>query len=507
MKYCIIPAAGGSTRMRELGKQYAKTVLPYQGKPIIVHIVENVNRVICPDEIVVVYGTEEHKQQIEDALAMFNLSVTFKPCQGGRQGPAKSILSGIPEGVRSNDELFIHLSDFVASDEYLNLHKDTIATFSVDDHRRWCMVIPRADSSDMISGFVDKPAQNVENGLAVAGLYNFSNASRLRNIGELLENKSTSEYQISELMEEYNNGTSLFIKKNIKGTIVDFGTIEEFNKNRGIAKARSFNYIVDNGNYVAKISHENPEKVIAEGNWMRNLPKPLWGYAPTVYAIDHANDTILMEKVKSNNLRDVYLFIDRTEQTWDEIFGCVYDFNTSCNEISKQSNHFWEMIIRKTMDRMPGGKRFDNFINDFTLAIRKWSRYNTTTFYHGDMHFANMFYCFNYKELKLIDPRGEYYGHWFYDIAKLNHSVNGRYDWIDSQLYSGDVIYNKGTEGVERSFERLIDRLGLTAEDRHVLNLLTASLFLSMIPLHKHSAENQRMYLEEFWRLYNNPVF
>lgn len=502
MKYCIIPAAGGSTRMRELGKQYAKTVLPYQGKPIIVHIVENVNRVICPDEIVVVYGTDDHKQQIEEALAMFNLSVTFKKCKDGRQGPAKSILSGIPDTVDSNDDLFVHLSDFVASDEYLNLQKDTIAVFPVSDQHRWCMV--SFDSNKKVTRFADKPKEPI-NGCAVAGLYRFSNAKKILNIGERLEN-GTGEFQISEFMEEYNQTTQLYVKDSIKGSLIDFGTIEEFNKNRGIAKARSFNEVVDHGNYVAKISHEKSEKVIAEGEWMRNLPQHLWGYAPQVYQIDREHDCILMEKVKSNNLRDVYLFLDRTEETWNEIFDKTFQFMYGCSDIRKTSNEFWEMIIRKTIDRMPGGNRYDAFLNDFTRELRASKFYNTSTFYHGDLHFANMFYCFTYKDLKLIDPRGEYYGHWFYDLAKLNHSVNGRYDWIDAQLYSGDVIYNKGTEGVERAFERMVSRFGLTDHDRVVLNLLTASLFLSMIPLHSHSKANQQMYLEEFWRLYNKTL-
>lgn len=505
MKYCIIPAAGGSTRMRELGKQYAKTVLPYKGKPIIAHIVENVKAEVRPDEIIVVYGTDEHREQIEEALSLFGHTVTFMKCKDGRQGPAKSILSGIPDDVDSNDELFVHLSDFVASDEYLNLPVDTIATFDVYDHRRWCMV--SADSDGRIVAFHDKPKENVEGAVAVAGLYRFSNALKILNIGEFLENTSDSEFQISELMEEYAYKNPLFVKKNIKGSVVDFGTIEEFNQNRGIAKARSFNDIVDHGNYVAKISHENPEKIFREAEWMRNLPKQLYGYAPAVYEIVHKHDLFLMEKIKSNNLRDVYLFIDRTEQTWDEIFNKVYTFNQECATISKQTNSFWEMIIKKTIDRSPGGKRFDAFLDEFSRTIRQWKRYDQSTFYHGDLHFANMFYCFNYKELKLIDPRGEYYGHWFYDIAKLNHSVNGRYDWIDSQLYTGSKVYNRGTEGVEKSFGKFIDRIGLDSEDRNVLNLLTASLFLSMIPLHTHSAENQRMYLEEFWRLYNTPVF
>jgi dTDP-glucose pyrophosphorylase len=501
MKIAIIPAAGSATRFKELGKQYAKTVLPYKGKPIIVHIVEQIKREVKPDLIRVVYSKIEHKEQIAEALALYNLDVEFVMCESGRQGPAKSILSGIPRDVTNNDSIFVHLSDFVSADpSVLNMMDDSIAAFRVSDPSRWCMV--SADEHNEIINFIDKPTGDVDTNLAVAGLYSFSDARCLLYSGSIAESDGTGEFQISELMTAYMRPYPLSVNSIGSTDLVDFGTIEEYIQNRGIAKARSFNVVNDLGHSVEKFSLTNPEKILAEANWLNNPPYGMEKYVPNIYRINYNPAYLRMEKIKSTNLRDLYLYLDRSENTWNEVFDEVYHFIDSCKKQINVGNSFWKMIIQKTKDRAPEEVEFHE---ELTKAIEESRFFGEQTYYHGDLHFANMFYCFTYKDLKVVDPRGEFHGHWFYDLAKLNHSVNGKYDWIDSQLYSENKIYDSGTEGVKKAFATLLDDLGLTPEDHKLLNMLTASLFLSMIPLHYHSRKNQELYMEEFRRLNNSP--
>lgn len=500
MKIAIIPAAGSATRFKELGKQYAKTVLPYKGKPIIAHIVEQINREVKPDLIRIVYSKIEHKEQIAEALALYNLDVEFVMCDSGRQGPAKSILSGIPHYVTNNDSIFVHLSDFVAADpSVLNMMDDSIAAFRVNDPSRWCMV--NADEDNKIINFIDKPTGQVETNIAVAGLYSFSDASCLLYSGSTAESKGTGEFQISELMNEYMLPYTLSVNPIGPTYLVDFGTIEEYIQNRGIAKARSFNVVNDLDHSVEKYSITNPEKILAEANWLNNPPYGMEKYVPNIYRINYSPAYFRMEKIKSTNLRDLYLYLDRSENTWNEVFDEVYHFIDSCKKHHNVGDSFWKMIIQKTKDRAPEEVEFNK---EFAKAIENSKFFREQTYYHGDLHFANMFYCFTYKDLKVVDPRGEFHGHWFYDLAKLNHSVNGKYDWIDSQLYSDNKIYDSGTEGVKKAFSKLLDDLGLTPDDLKLLDMLTASLFLSMIPLHYHSRKNQELYMAEFRRLNNH---
>lgn len=501
MKIVIIPAAGSATRFKELGKQYAKTVLPYKGMPIIVHIVKQINEQVKPDLIRIVYSKIEHKEQIAEALSLYNLAVEFVMCDGGRQGPAKSILSGIPQDVTNTDSIFVHLSDFVAANSsVLNMMDNSIAAFPVTDPSRWCMA--EVDENYEVINFIDKPTGNVETNLAVAGLYSFSDADCLLYSGTVAENNNTGEFQISELMSEYMRSYPLSVTNIAPTDLIDFGTVEEYIQNRGIAKARSFNVVTDLGHSVEKYSLTNPEKILAEATWLNNPPYGMEKYVPNVYSINNIKANFRMEKIKSTNLRDLYLYLDRSENTWNEVFGEVFDFITSCKKIKRDGWAFWRMIISKTKDRAPNEVEFNS---EFTKAIEQSRFFGEQTYYHGDLHFANMFYCFTYKDLKLVDPRGEFHGHWFYDLAKLNHSVNGKYDWIDSELYSENKIYDSGTEGVKKAFAKLLDDLGLTPEDRKLLDMLTASLFLSMIPLHYHSAKNQELYMGEFRRLYKSP--
>ncbi|ECP3589223.1 hypothetical protein FZH48_26620, partial [Salmonella enterica] len=62
---------------------------------------------------------------------------------------------------------------------------------------------------------------------------------------------------------------------------------------------------------------------------------------------------------------------------------------------------------------------------------------------HGDFCFSNILYDFRSQRIKLIDPRGinfynelSIWGDIRYDLAKLNHSVIGRYDLIIAEHFS-----------------------------------------------------------------------
>ena len=87
-------------------------------------------------------------------------------------------------------------------------------------------------------------------------------------------------------------------------------------------------------------------------------------------------------------------------------------------------------------------------------------------------------------------------------MAKLMHSVVGKYDYIDSQLYSitsdGEAVYyDKGHEQIIKAFRDVF------GEETELLRKLTASLFLTMIPLHKDNPTNMRLFYKEYERLLN----
>lgn len=57
---------------------------------------------------------------------------------------------------------------------------------------------------------------------------------------------------------------------------------------------------------------------------------------------------------------------------------------------------------------------------------------------HGDLHFDNILLDRASTDFKLVDPRGYKLCDIYYDLGKLSHSVNGKYDFLHEGLFSLD---------------------------------------------------------------------
>ncbi|MDA8539912.1 aminoglycoside phosphotransferase family protein [Alphaproteobacteria bacterium] len=120
--------------------------------------------------------------------------------------------------------------------------------------------------------------------------------------------------------------------------------------------------------------------------------------------------------------------------------------------------------------------------------------------FHGDLCFSNLLYNPFTENVLAIDPRGlDFSGEkagasfYVYDLAKLYHSIIG-YD----KILCGDYVYSsKGLYFDQYYCENLSDVFYDVFEcDREVINLITAHLFLSMIPLHRDRPESVPLFIE-----------
>ncbi|RZI85100.1 MAG: hypothetical protein EOP38_06375 [Rubrivivax sp.] len=114
---------------------------------------------------------------------------------------------------------------------------------------------------------------------------------------------------------------------------------------------------------------------------------------------------------------------------------------------------------------------------------------------HGDLCFSNILYNGALGTLKLIDPRGastlaDLYSDPFYDLAKLSHSIEGQYDYINAGQFSIELAPS-GTPALRlnapaRPAEIHIFRAHCKAMHAppRLVRLYEASLFISMTPLH-----------------------
>jgi len=210
-----------------------------------------------------------------------------------------------------------------------------------------------------------------------------------------------------------------------------------------------------------------------------------------------------MEKILAPSLREIYLFLDSSEETWDGIFDAMF-LTLERMETYGSKNTFMKSVLDKTKARVRNieipieNKIVNEFIDklDNTIGI-----FNRPSLMHGDFCFSNLLYDFQGNNIKMIDPRGELFGDHYYEVAKIYHSILFDYDFIDSELYikENDTyrIYNNGKENIKKLFLSKIKHKYSKEEHDYIL-LITASLFLSMIPLHSHNKNNQKIYYDIF---------
>ncbi|AKX51394.1 hypothetical protein AKN92_07760 [Thiopseudomonas alkaliphila] len=128
---------------------------------------------------------------------------------------------------------------------------------------------------------------------------------------------------------------------------------------------------------------------------------------------------------------------------------------------------------------------------------------------HGDLCFTNILYDVRSRQIKLIDPRGEFgvpgiYGDPRYDKAKMMHSYSGHYDFIVSDrfkytIYNDQRIYAElPLTNYHKQVKYVMDNIlfdGSTSEDKKSIEAIEALLFLSMLPLHADKPNRQKVIL------------
>ena len=136
---------------------------------------------------------------------------------------------------------------------------------------------------------------------------------------------------------------------------------------------------------------------------------------------------------------------------------------------------------------------------------------------HGDFCFSNLLYDHRADLLKIIDPRGidgagmqTSFGDRRYDIAKMYHSVIGRYDQIIAGNYQLTLNNPLDMTLVLPAEKQLLDIEaefnshcfgGLSIEDSSA-PAICVMLFLSMLPLHADRPDRQHAFLANAMRLF-----
>lgn len=413
------------------------------------------------------------------------------------------------------------------------LHGDTLLT----DIPTALDVIGMVETNDDYAWEVERADSHSES--VWCGYFSFSDANLFK------EKLLATEAGFTGAVRQYDR--VLPMKRQDIGHWYDFGHINTYFQSRArMTTERAFNSLTITDGYVRKTGKPF-EKIAAEADWFKNLPKSLRSFCPQL--LDASCDAgghpyYSLEYLPLPPLNEIFVHGKNPVFFWDKIFKLCNDFMTRCHgqpldeetvkriELSaaklarEKTNARLQEFFRQT--GFPGadvpmalnGHRVPALriiIEECLDQLEQSAPVPGIT--HGDLCLSNILFDSRSDRIKVVDPRGldahgerTIVGDLRYDLAKLTHSVIGLYDHImsgafdvyaDMQLglcaFQLDIPIDERIESIQSLFlgRAYIGNL----KPRDVMPQ-TVLLFLSMLPLHADNPHRQLGLFANALRLY-----
>lgn len=305
--------------------------------------------------------------------------------------------------------------------------------------------------------------------------------------------------------------------------LVDIGVVGNFIQCiTGNFDSRYFNSLSGN-EYIIVKSSTNKTKIESEYKYYHLLPDDMkiWYVMPFDYREDESTASYTMERLHMTDvaIKWVHGSIDviEFEQLMDKyfyFFKCRHEKEISYEEYQQTSQKLYVKKVESRINQLKtmleythiaylieAGckyKSIDKIVDKYFSLKERIESKNTylhkSVIGHGDPCFANALYNRSTQILKFIDPKGalneeDLWTNPYYDIAKLSHSVCGRYDFFNNALF--EIRINEELEyelNIDFDNGKYIEvfkkKLEENGYDYITVRLYEASLFLSMLPLH-----------------------
>lgn len=470
------------------------------------------------DEIILV--TFEGSLLLEKYIERYKLDM--KICKlRTLDGLGQSLRAGLV--MSASEKVTILFGDtYLSLEDLLKLEiKDSIGISIVNDSERWTIVNIINNKLE----FTDKMELEEEKYFSIVnGSFHFQNVEALISL--------LNKYDFYDAIEKYSIDNEVCLVNT--DSWVDLGNEDNFNfakKN----SSRYFNTInVNQSKGMLKKTSQNKVKFQHEIEWYLQLPITLKYLTPRIfdYSVENNNQYILMEYYSYDTLHEIYLYGNHSINKWSKIFDVLLN---NLNEMKKYK-YFIDskdikdsleiMYYQKTIKRISqltnnpdlkiffeneeiniNGKIYKNlsyYTSILKRVIERVKLYDLEyfTIIHGDFFFANILYDMRSNFIRLVDPRGDFggsgiYGDYRYDLAKLAHSVDGKYDLIIEDKF--DVTINDNfiklevfsTSNQDRIKGVFYEKLSIEGVDIQQIKLIQSLLFLSMPPLHIESPRRQ----------------
>lgn len=316
----------------------------------------------------------------------------------------------------------------------------------------------------------------------------------------------------------------------------DIGHAEKYYNSKLAVRAREFNHItVDRERGILRKTSVEKEKFSGEILWYLKLPADIEYVRPRIfsYSTNYNDLYVEMEYYSYHTVHELFLYGDLTYNHWIDIFNRI---KFICKDFSRYKlsdgnirEALEEIYLTKTIQRLMSlkeDKKFTAFfhncfsvngiryksLNEICEILKKLipeELYDVNEFniIHGDLCFSNIMVDSNFSLIKVIDPRGKFgkydiYGDTRYEMAKLFHSIDGKYDFIIKDLFTASINEDPQKLSIDftitdrqREFDLYECFLSCFKDEigssKKKIELIEALLFLSMIPLHKESVNHQ----------------
>jgi hypothetical protein len=319
---------------------------------------------------------------------------------------------------------------------------------------------------------------------------------------------------------------------------LDFGHVQTFYQSRlEVSTARAFNTLKLDGLTAAK-SSDDADKMRAEASWLRGAPADLQPYCARLVeeGEDGGRAYYKTEYEYLPLVAELFVYGAIGRAPWMRILDSCEAFLSLC------AAHRGPGAASEALQRLAGVKtleRLERFACASGFDIDQPLTYEgapcpslrviaerlagalgpaddrAACVMHGDFCFSNIFYSPRLRRIKVIDPRGSagegpsLYGDGRYDLAKLAHSITGRYDQIIAGRFVARHDGRDHSIALEaaphhRWLEQALGEfsVGGVRGDDPVVRAVCCGLFLSMLPLHADRPDRQGAFIANALRLF-----
>lgn len=453
----LIPAAGGTRDALGRVTLYPAALALVAGAPIISHIIEYL--MALGIKTFRIATRSEYLDKFISVTKRFSGKADFTFIQVDESRTPVETIKILVKGIPLERPVLLNLGDTFCKWDIFEFdpHEIAILVDQVTDSERWATVTLSANGR--VERIFEKQVEAPDS-FGVCGVYWWRHAKELLHA---IENSPVNA-EISRLLpirerEVFGVLTKMWIDSDRQDILE--------NSRLTMVQARSFNSIdVDPFRGSVTKRSTNAGKLNQEITYYRDLPEDLKIFFPRMlkYEISEVNPSQELEYYPYPTLSEIYCFEDAPRFIWEKIFHklarITFEAFASHNSVIKDTTLI-AIFVEKSRSRfiklMDSSYFSDKLLSSPHLIINgeiylgieqifhKAERILKTVdsdnnVLHGDFCLSNIMCDINSTNIKLIDPRGGFevsscYGPQIYDIAKLGHSVVGRYDLIITDLF------------------------------------------------------------------------